>query len=895
MDQPIVILSIVPVKQTPDHFHYAALKIQKDSLPKICVFSTADDSAQNSMKRLASLFEGSYIVVFNNSKHYISHFAQKYGIHFPGGIITLRELVLLLYPTLGRYELGDLITSLQLPGAQKKHRSEAQREARFVLGLLTLCWRKGLELDLGHVMNMLNYTRGLPAELFFAHLRKEITRQFPDRPIRTGDFHNSYTDDDFGDLFLAETAGAIPASESWAVECFQQGGLLSQHFSGFENRVIQVTMAQEILNGLNESRNIMIEAGTGTGKSMAYLIPALWWVKKHETRMVIATHTITLQEQLYTRDLPFLHQALPFTFKSALLKGKSNYLCIDSFLKGQPDADATADDRLAYSILYAWARETTTGDLAELPQLPAFYEIWKHYSAENPLCNPGECPHAAKCFLLRARKKADAADLIIINHSLLLADIKTNNKILPEYYNLIIDEAHNIHQTALKQLGFEICPEQISRLLEVISGSRGSLVSTIMRNLHYWRAQYPQLNWHDIDVICQEIPDAGLQIMEQSKELFRLCASLIRDMQHFRISEERIGSENYCAFLVQIENVLGRIAALQHILDRLASVLAYEQEQFENIRYEIVKNKNELNMLLEGLKEIIDDVEKERVVYLERSGTLYLKNTLIDISATLNKHLFSKNNCTILTSATLAVANSFDYIARDLGVGDYQSLILDSPFNYNEQMMLCVVNDMRVNNEPEWQLAQKTALLIKEAAVIMNGRTLVLFTSHRYLRLVSTYLRELLADTKLSVLAQGIDGSRDSLLHQFMADDAQILLGTNSFWEGIDLPGDVLKCVIIARLPFWPPDTPILEAKSNLMQNRGLDPFQELHLPEAIIRFKQGFGRLIRTKTDRGVVIVLDDRIIKKSYGRYFLKSLPITRFCSGSSRNVIHKVTEWA
>lgn len=876
--QPIMILSLTPPEAPDEIASFACLQWEKGHWPK---YRTTP---------AISMLPHTVIFVYDTWK--ILPLLKKYfGIDPNGTIIDIRDLTSLFYPTFNSDNLMEL--SLKITHkAYKTPFSPARCEVRVIWDLLKSCWIKGLDCDLGRLSRMEELTKGSSCQLFIQALKKEIVRIYPDRPIRTSPAVNGNWNNNLFAV-MEEDPACIPDSPEWAVTCFHSDGLLAQKIPGYENRMIQATMAKGILSGLTEGRNVVIEAGTGTGKTLAYLVPALWYAKRHDEKVIVATHTITLQEQLYTKDLPLLQKALPFIFRTALLKGKGNYLCLKRLYQDNHVSESAApEERLKLASILSWAAETETGDFGELPNTMNAYSVFKLYGADNPLCQPSECSYMSRCWLYKARKNAEGADVIVINHSLLLADIKTNNKILPEYSNLIIDEAHNIYQAALKQLGFEVSLDQLLRLTESIHGGRGSLYTHLIKKTTRWSEILPIFNWAEFRKKLEEIPDSVMAVAEQARELFIMFNSLLGGQLNLRLDAEKLGRDIFQLYNLSIENLAVRLNTLGDLLDRLNAFLSFESEQLEETRYEIIRIKNDIGLIIEGLNKIIDNADEEHVTYLEKSNTVYLKNTLINVAPILSKKIFSKNNCTVLTSATLSVADSFSYLTRDIGMEDYLPLKLDSPFDYSKQMLFCVVKDLPIHL-PEDQLAERTASFITEIAEEINGGVLVLFTSHRYLRRVYQLIDKQLHDhgSHLRILAQGINGAREELLREFMERKESILLGTNSFWEGVDLPGDSLRCVIMVRLPFWPPDTPVMEAKARLLESQGIDPFYELNLPEAVIRFKQGFGRLIRTKEDRGVVIVLDDRIISKRYGRYFLKALPITSYYQGSTDDVLQRI----
>jgi len=888
LEHGIAVLSLVSPKIPGEKWHFAYLRIKDSVRPSYCLISAATISelAQKTEdSNINTLLRDSLVFVYDKAT--ISQLSSLRIELNKLEIIFVNELLALFYPIYKPEDLEDISQRLQI--RQKPFCTPAQKKVRVLWEIVKRCWQKGLNEDLGFINRLQELTKGLSCHIFLKLLEKEIIKRFPDRPITTEPYSNM-----LDNLFEEEEKQGdenVPISSEWAELSFRPGGLLSKSFPGYEPREMQTIMAQAIVDSFVRSQNLVVEAGTGTGKSIAYLIPAIWWAKRNKKRVVIATHTINLQEQLCKKDLPFLHNILPFGFKQVLLKGKNNYVCLQALNYEKAIADFSDLERFIYAAMLSWVRETDSGDLAEIEAFQNMSSFWRKYGADNPDCRPSECRLAERCFMLRARRKAENADIVIINHSLLLADIKTNYSILPEYEDLIIDEAHNLYPTALKQFGFEITREKICKLMENIAGNKGSLVAVLKKDLPLWTEIFPEGNWSELFQVLDQMTIQGKRIQSHATELFEFLQSIIGERVNLRLCRTKLGDQVYKAFIVMLENLSSTLMEIKQNLTKTYACLSADMKQLEIYRLEVGRINNEVGQIIDGLELIVAGEDDNRITYLEKSNVVYLKNTAIDIAGVLREKIFQKNNSTILTSATLTVAGQFDYFAQELGLENYKALKLDSPFNYERQMMFCIVDDLPILQTPENVLAQKTAYFIAGISKSLHGRTLVLFTSHRYLRLVDHYLRQELRNSPLRILAQGLDGSRGTLLQDFIRNNRSILLGTSSFWEGVDIPGDNLSCVIMTRLPFWPPDSPIYEAKARLYAEKGKDPFYELYLPEAIIRFKQGFGRLIRTKDDKGTVILLDDRIITKQYGQHFLKSLPVSRHFCGSSEEIINLV----
>lgn len=901
LNQSIVVISCVPPDDYDNTWYIAALRITEGALPKYYFISTREDSLSYYQTGIKEFIGSAELFIFEEGsidKLVIEQLGLKNQL-----IYSVKEITMIVFPLVGKYELEELLYQLSIKikkpinsknslGSKNYNRSTSQLNTRLTWEVLKLCIEKTLKMELTFITRMIEYTEGLNTQSYFQKISTIIVKKYPDRLIRTDHSLRKSTQNIFSHP-QEEITQQSPILREWVVSCFEEGGLLSKHFPSFEYRSIQTKMANTLLTGFTEAVDIIIEAGTGTGKTIAYLIPSLWWAKKNEQKVIIATHTITLQEQIYFKDLPSLAGILPFTFKTALLKGRSNYICLKSFKEQRSNSQQVSlKDRLERAITLSWLEETDTGDFGELTQMN-IYDLTKRYGCDNRLCQPGECRYRQSCYYLEARKKAEEADLVVINHSLLLADIKTKNRVLPEYYNLIVDEAHNLYPTALRQLGFELCLEQMLRFIDILQDDKSSLLSSIKKYYIMWSQTYPDSKQDVLEKTLQDIPASTLTIVEQSKELFKMIDSILEGRTNLLLDKESLDQYSLEYVFLAVENLLNRLANLNAILDRINSSLLAESEQFDSIKHEIIRYKSELAVIIDGLNGILDQEGESRITYLEKTNTVYIKSCPFNVAPILKEEVFSKNNCTALISATLSVADNFEYIAQDIGIECYNSLKLDSTFNYDEQMLFCIVNDL-FDGYSEEALIAKTTSFIKEVSEIMQGRTLVLFTSHRFLRLVHYQLLKEWESNNFEVLSQGINGNRDTILKEFMQREKCVLMGTNTFWEGIDIPGDNLRCVLMVKLPFSSPETPIIKAKSSLLKKNGGDPFNELLLPEAVIRFKQGFGRLIRTKNDQGVVVLLDDRVIKKNYGKCFIKSLPISSYFKGDTKKVLNEVSKW-
>lgn len=621
-------------------------------------------------------------------------------------------------------------------------------------------------------------------------------------------------------------------------QLFSEGGLLSQHLDGYERRIEQLEMARQIAEAYSKDHIALIEAGTGIGKSLAYLAPAILWAMKHKERTVIATHTISLQEQLIKKEIPFLLKVLGVDLKAVLVKGMGNYLCLRKY--------AELDEE--NPELENWVMRTEEGSRSGLNFfVPS--NLWDKIAAEPERCTGAKCPHYKPCFFFKARRNIHDAKLVVVNHHLLLADLtaEKDQTILPEFERLILDEAHNLEEIALNSLSERVDKAQLLRLL----GHKIDVPSDTPSRLRVR--------------LGIDLPAGRNHLMLKVDEAFELLPREISG--NFRV-KEALSKEITEGFLF-LGQEMGRFAASLGGLFR-------ELEPFSKmdlLALELQVLSNRLNKTAEVIDRFFSEEGKiSRLRWIEKTAANWvLREADLDVSSYLHELIFERFSTTSLCSATMTANREFTFIRSRLGIDRSNRLvtakIYDSPFDYQNRVFLAVPDDMPDPTDPSF-LREASGVILK-AVQASQGSAFVLFTSYEMLNQCYDLLK-----TKIDILRQG-DASRTSLLDKFKANEGSILFGTDSFWEGVDVPGDALRLVILVKLPFKVPDDPIVAAKGDLLKKEGKNPFMNYLLPEAAIKFKQGFGRLMRRKTDRGCILCLDKRLITKSYGKLFLKSLP--------------------
>ncbi|MCI0776990.1 MAG: hypothetical protein J4N95_02320, partial [Chloroflexi bacterium] len=626
---------------------------------------------------------------------------------------------------------------------------------------------------------------------------------------------------------------------------------------------------------------LLVEAGTGVGKSLAYLLPAAAYAQRNNQRVIISTNTINLQAQLMNQDIPAVRRLLGGDdLRAAQLKGRRNYLCLLRWQNLRNASTRTEEETRLLVRLLLWLPHTETGDRAELRLSQGEDAVWNRLSAQHEACLSTPCAFVrdGSCFLLRARKRAEAAHLVVVNHALLVSDLAVGGGVIPEYSHLIVDEAQHLEDEATRQFGFQGDEDSVGAFLDG-SAALGNSLRNASKGLASQLATTREL----LD-IATRADDAIARARQRAPEFFDGLVAFMRQQSadegdyDQRLSLNRgmrvqpdwanveLAWENLSATLAEVVSALG---LLQRGLQSPDATAILDHDTLLSETVDLLQSGESLR---EGIGAIILKDDPNTICWLtqRRSGTgTILASAPLSVAGLLQEQLFDQKDATILTGATLTTEASFDYIRRTLGLDDANELALGSPFDYAQSTKVLVPQDMPEPSQSGYMAALQTTLI--DLVRASRGRALVLFTSHASLRAAHRGIRQALEDEQILVLGHNIDGSPRQLAQALRDEPNTVVLGTASFWEGVDIVGDALSLLVMARLPFPVPSDPIFRARSELYD----DPFSQYAVPQAALRFKQGFGRLIRRKTDRGVMVVLDGRITTRAYGEAFLHSLP--------------------
>ena len=718
----------------------------------------------------------------------------------------------------------------------------------------------------------------------------------------------------------------IPLESEALVKLVQRGGAVSRRLPGYEDRPQQEEMIRGVVEAFNDGKIFTIEAGTGTGKTLAYLIPAIRWALQNKERVVVSTNTINLQEQLIKKDLPFLQQVLP-KFTAVLVKGRGNYACLRKVndLSGELDLQSDEEEeREELKQLIGWARSSSDGSKADLTYIPR-EQVWEKIGAESDTCTRSRCPFFRDCFVNKARRHAARANILVVNHHLLFADLAIRYQIgsiseaavLPPYRRIIFDEAHHLEDVATNYFGDRITRAGILRILSRLhrqqkqvfkghlhtalyklrrrrggldEGLRGKIEEAVTSRLAPEVAAL-----HEATQVLMDHIYEAVKGFSQENQGYEIKLRLVPDVLQALIIDSGIGQllKDYITSIQELAVGLG------HLGGWLNKLQSGPEDDLASTVIEIKAASDRLASAAAVIEDVIFRQDEERVRWIEvRPGykgrhIVRFQNSPLDIAPMMQKAVYDSYDTIVMTSATLTVENSFEFLGKRIGLAALEEerrreLLLPAPFNYQEQALVCIPTDIPDPNDRSF--SAELGKLIYRAVTISNGRAFILFTSYGLLTIIYRQLEESFRKLGITPLRQG-EENRHELLARFRRDKNSVLFATDSFWEGVDVEGEALENVIISKLPFRVPNEPVIEARWQAIEKAGGNPFMEYAVPLAVLKFKQGFGRLIRRRTDRGSVIVFDNRVVTRHYGKRFMRSLPTCRMVIGQKEQVFSEL----
>ncbi len=813
-------------------------------------------------------------------------FLRQQGVLTKNPSLDTYEIASILLPSAGRYNLRALGQRLDLP-FQASHRAldDSQVTREVFLDL----YEKILDLPLPILAEIVRLSAKISwdGKLPFLWAYQErngaglkSTYQNPllsiSPPEETSSLHPR---ESHQPLDLPEVAALL-----------EPGGAFFKEFPDYEHRPEQVQMLRETARAISEGRHFLIEAGTGIGKSLAYLVPAAIWATKNRRRVVISTNTINLQDQLMAKDIPALKSVLDLELKAAVLKGRSNYLCPHHLEMLRKSGPKNADELRVVSKILVWLNSSLTGDRGEINlNGPRENQIWNRLSAEHEDCSSEGCLKrtGGRCPFFQARQRAHAAHLLVVNHALLLADMSTGNRVLPEYDTLIIDEAHHIESATTNALSFYTSQSNFRRSLNALGDQKNGALKWVLQLGEKTLSPGELGSLHSL---AQTMVSRSFKVNSRMDKFFSSLSTFMdrkrggkpvgRYSQQERILTETRTQPNWVEIEIAWDEARqplhGLILDIQNLWENMQKILssAPEQEaQIETLLNDLREISRSLYEIFENIDNLVFQPDPNMIYWLESSPhyhALTIQAAPLHIGELMERYIWYEKRAVILTSATLTTTGSFEYIRSRLKAIDAEELALGSPFDYQQAALLYLVDDIP---EPTDYRGHQRALNLGliELCKATGGRALVLFTSYSQLQATAKAITGPLAEKGIIVYEQGSGPSPHTLLTSFREADQAVLLGTRAFWEGVDVPGQDLSVLVIAKLPFDVPSDPIIASRSDAYH----DPFQEFFLPEAILSFRQGFGRLIRTKQDTGVVVIMDRRLDTKSYKDMFLSSLP--------------------
>ena len=836
-------------------------------------------------------------------------FLARYGVATHNLALDTYELASVLLPDTARYNLTHLSDQLDV---DLEHAHRALDDALATGHLYWELWQRALTLPLEILQEIVEAAGDLPwsaQPVFLAALQERSQSAFTEDARARKRTSPAPTD-----LFkpadrtwqpLRPNPTIQPLDVDGAASIIEQGGELARVFAGYEDRPQQVEMLRTVAEAFNREEHLIIEAATGVGKSLGYLIPAVLWATQNNERVVISTATINLQEQLINKDLPMLAQALEIPFRATVVKGRNNYLCPRRLLTLRRRGPTSIAELRVLAKILVWLLDSDSGDRGEI-SLRGYEEnaVWARLSAADEGCTLDRCHDQMHgvCPFYKARRAAESAHILVVNHALLLSDVQIGNRVLPDYRYLIIDEGHHLEDATTSGLSFQTSQAALQRQLDDLGDMRRGLLGDVIRST---RGSVPGRYFDQVEEYVQTVSKAVQDMSHHAETYFTALYRFLDNARLLRRNEyviqvritpqlrEQPGWEQVEAAWTVLSQFTQAIASAMLRLARgLAGLHEFDVIDFDDLLSSVQTAARHLEAVHQQLSAFTENPDPNMIYWIELQQdreVLAVHAAPLNVGPLLEEYIWEPKRVVVLTSATLRTNASFDYIRDRLSAYDVKEAVIGSPFDYERAAPVDVPTGIPAPSQrDEYQRYVERGLI--ELAAATNGRLLALFTSYAQLRQTAQAIAPRLALGNITVFDQSDGTSRQMLVEGFKKAERAVLLGTRSFWEGVDIPGDDLSALVIVRLPFAVPSDPIFAARSEQYENS----FMQYAVPDAILRFRQGFGRLIRTQTDRGVVALFDNRVITKRYGQAFLDSLPACTVRRGPLADLPGIAAQW-
>lgn len=835
-------------------------------------------------------------------------FLKRYGLFELNERIDTYDIASILLPSASRYNLGALVQQLGI-ALPATHR--ALDDARATHGVFLRLLSKAMDIPLSLLSEIVRHGEPIDwnGSWFFKNVLK--SRSLEGIKAKQTQTSSAHLNREAGKVQktkrqpLHVPQDPVPIDVEEAAAMLEHGGPFSSYFANFEYRPEQVEMLRAVTNALSYGQHLMVEAGTGVGKSFAYLVPAALFSLQNNTRVVVSTNTINLQDQLINKDIPDLRKALNLDISAAVLKGRSNYLCprrLDLLRKRGPN---NPDEMRILAKVLVWQLDNFSGDRNQINLTgPSEREVWLHLSAEDDACTSETCLQrtGGTCPFFQAKQAAQIANILIVNHALLLTDVAVGNRVLPEYDHVIIDEGHHLESATTDSLSFRLTQFELERLVREIGGAKSGIFGQLLSSV---RGKARPSDFATLNQKVEHATDLIWRLQEQVRIFFDGLAEFIAYQREGQPASTYAYQERILPATrtqpgwdsVEVswgsagETLISLVSLIGEIQKGATELFSEGVEEVEDVIGYLGNLYRRLSETENMIGSLVSQPTPDYVYWVEVSpnnNRLSLNAAPISVGPLVEKYLWHEKRCVILTSATLTTHGEFDYLRNTLTADEADELALGSPFDYESAALLYIANDIAEPNTRGYSnQVEKSLIRLCQAS---SGRALVLFTSYSQLKRTSRNITGPLSQQDIIVYEQGEGASPNTLLESFKSSERAVLLGTRSFWEGVDIPGEALSVLVIVKLPFAVPSDPLVAARAETFEN----PFNEYHLPEAILRFRQGFGRLIRTQSDRGVVAILDRRVLTKSYGKLFIESLPHCNLRVGSLTELPQATSKW-